>query len=91
MGYIHCTCAHAHPFLYLGNGKTDFDENWCLVRGPLAIHVAQDGDIISSTSVTVLTFKHIYAFPRRSSPKRRLTGLADFYKTVPYLQPNEDQ
>ena len=37
------TAARVHSFSCLGNGWTDFPENWCAVRGPLATHFTQDG------------------------------------------------
>ena len=32
-----CTCpvARTHPFSYFGNGWTDFDEIWCVIRDRL--------------------------------------------------------
>ena len=37
MGYI-CTCARAEvpPVSYIGNGRTDFAEIWCVVKDKLA-------------------------------------------------------
>ena len=34
MGCI-CTCARAHPFLYLANGWADYIQIWCVARDPL--------------------------------------------------------
>ena len=31
------------PFPYLGNGKPDCAETWCVVREPLAMHFTKDG------------------------------------------------
>ena len=50
------------PSLF-GNGWTDCAENWCVIRGSLAIHFTQDGDIFSRARVTVQTFKHIHPLP----------------------------
>ena len=40
-----------------------------MVRGPLAIHFAKDGDILSSTHITVHTFKPIYPLQLVHRPK----------------------
>ena len=58
-----------------GNGWTDGAENWCVVRGPPAMHFKQDGDILPSARVTVHTFKHIYSLTLVHRRKRRLTGI----------------
>ena len=42
-------------FPHLGNGWTDCADICCVVRGPLAVHFTQDGDIFSSARVTVPT------------------------------------
>ena len=57
------------PFSYLENGWTDCAENWCVIRGLLAIHFAKDGDIFPSARVNVHTFKHIYPLPLVHRPK----------------------
>ena len=51
-----CTCARAHPFLYLGNGWMDCAEIWCVARGPLAMHFTRDGDTCAGTRATVTHF-----------------------------------
>ena len=88
-----CTCTPAPvqmcPFSYISEtaGRIAL-KICCLVRGSLAIlaiHFTQNGDIFSSTRVTVQTFKHIYSARALSSPKRRLNGT---YQVVLFWRPN---
>ena len=64
-------------FSYLGSGRTECAENWCVVIEKLSIRFTQDGDTFSSARVTVHTFLAHLSAPARSSPKMRLTGFME--------------
>ena len=88
MGYS-CTCAHEHPFPYLENGWTNFAENCCVVRGPLAIHFPHDGDIFSSTRVTVYTNLSTSIHSRSFIAQRALTGFMFLQLLKTFLYVNQ--
>ena len=52
----------------------DCAENWCVVRGPLAIHFKQDGGYLLEHMCNCTQIQEHQSAPARSSPKRHLTG-----------------